>query len=155
MGAAIPGRSSGSVVGTHVEHVTGCVQQHVPLHSTLGDEDRLAQALLNVAVNARLHTPAGTPVRVGAHISEGEILFEVVDEGPGVDPSVLPDAFQPFATTRSAGADRSSGLGLAVVKAVTQAQGGRVDLHSTPAGTSVQLIFPTQSTPSPESADLR
>lgn len=119
----------------------------------LGDEDRLAQALLNLAVNARMHTPAETPVRVGARVHGEEIVFEVVDEGTGVDPDVLPDAFEPFTTTRSAGANRASGLGLAVVKAVTQAQGGRVDLRSTPTGTSVLLTFPTESAESLDSTD--
>lgn len=121
----------------------------------LGDEDRLAQALLNLAVNARTHTPAGTPVRVDAWVRGAEVVFEVVDEGPGIDPGLLPDVFEPFITTRCTGSTRASGLGLAVVKAVTEAQGGRVELRSTPRGTCARLIFRTESRHPLNSTDLR
>jgi two-component system OmpR family sensor kinase len=64
----------------------------------------------------------------------------------GLPPDVLPVAFEPFVTTRSTGADRRSGLGLTVVKAVTEAQGGRVDLRSGPNGTRVVLTLPLAQT---------
>ncbi len=111
----------------------------------LGDEDRLTQALLNLVVNARTHTPSGTNIRVGARSSDGEVTFRVSDEGPGVDASVLSTVFEPFVTTRPAGAGRASGLGLTVVKAVTEAQGGRVQLRTGKEGTAVSLSFPVVS----------
>lgn len=110
----------------------------------VGDEDRLTQALLNLVVNAHTHTPPATSVRVGAHTYDGQLVFEVVDEGPGVDPEVLPSVFEPFVTTRPVGELRASGLGLTVVKAVTEAQGGRVDLDTGPRGTTVSLTFPIE-----------
>lgn len=108
----------------------------------LGDEDRLAQALLNLVANARTHTTPATSVRVSARARDGRIVFQVADDGPGVDAGVLPRVFEPFVTTRPAGSSRASGLGLAVVKAVTEAQGGLVDLDTGPAGTTVSLSFP-------------
>ena len=107
----------------------------------IGDEDRVAQALLNLVVNARTHTPVTTPVRVGAQSADGHIVFDVTDQGPGIDPVLLPTVFEPFTTTRAEGAARASGLGLTVVKAVTEAQGGRVDLVSGSGGTTVWLSF--------------
>lgn len=111
----------------------------------IGDEDRVAQALLNLVVNARTHTPVATPVRVGAHSDNGHVVFEVVDQGPGIDPAVLPTVFEPFTTTRTGGAARASGLGLTVVKAVTEAQGGQVALVSGSGGTTVSLSFALDS----------
>jgi len=108
----------------------------------LGDEDRLAQALLNLVVNARTYTPIGTPVHVRAHSGGGRVIFQVIDEGRGIDPTVLASVFEPFVTTRPAGASRATGLGLTVVKAVTEAQGGQVDLVTGPGGAAVSLSFP-------------
>lgn len=108
----------------------------------LGDQDRLAQALLNLVTNATTHTPPGTTVRVSAHPVDGEVVFAVHDNGPGIDPAVLPRVFEPFVTTRTGGSRRGSGLGLAVVKAVIQAQGGRVQLDTGPSGTTVALHLP-------------
>jgi signal transduction histidine kinase len=108
----------------------------------LGDEDRLTQALLNLVVNARTHTPPGTPVSVGVHTHDGRVVFDVVDKGPGIDPEVLPSVFEPFVTTRPIGETRASGLGLPVVKAVTEASGGQVRLETGAQGTAISLSFP-------------
>lgn len=112
----------------------------------LGDEDRLAQALVNLVLNARTHTPPATPVRVEAHAAHGRVVFQVVDEGPGIDPAVQPSVFEPFMTTRPGGPMRTSGLGLSVVKAVTEAQGGQVNLASDRLGTRITLSFPVDTT---------
>ena len=111
----------------------------------VGDEYRLTQALLNLVVNARTHTPSGTPVTVDAVAEGQQIAFRVADRGPGIDPDLLPTVFDPFVTTKADGAERTSGLGLTVVKAVTEAQGGTVDLVSNTAGTTVTLTFPIDS----------
>jgi signal transduction histidine kinase len=105
------------------------------------DQDRLAQSLLNLVVNADLHTPDGTTVTVTAEVEGTDVALAVRDDGPGLDPAVRDRAFEPFASTRSNGPRRSSGLGLAVVKALTEAQGGTVELVTGPAGTTVTLRF--------------
>ena len=60
------------------------------------------------------------------------MVFSVADNGPGIDPAILPRVFEPFVTTKEGGPSLSSGLGLSVVKAVTEAQGGQVQLDSGP-----------------------
>ena len=108
----------------------------------LGDEDRLTQALVNLVVNARTHTPADTQVIVDATVTGSTLTFQVRDSGPGIDPSIRSHVFDPFVTTKSDGAGRTSGLGLSVVKAITEAQGGTVTLTSDSTGTSVSLALP-------------
>ncbi|MGJ7441844.1 sensor histidine kinase [Aquipuribacter sp. MA13-6] len=103
----------------------------------IGDEDRLAQTLLNLVLNARTHTPAGTAVRVRVDAPGAWVRFVVEDDGPGIDPDVLPRVFEPFVTTRPGGARRTSGLGLAVVLSLTEAQGGTVSIDPTWPGTRV------------------
>lgn len=108
----------------------------------LGDEDRLTQALLALVVNARTHTAPGTAVTVSADSVDGNVLFRVSDVGPGLAPQVADRAFEPFVTTKTLGPGRTSGLGLSVVKAVTESQGGTVDLSSGDRGTTVVLSLP-------------
>jgi two-component system OmpR family sensor kinase len=106
-----------------------------------GDEDRLAQSLLNLVVNARTHTPAGTPVRVRTDADEHHVRFAVEDDGPGIDPEVRDRVFEPFVTTRPGGGSRTSGLGLAVVRSLTEAQGGTATLDEAWPGTRVVLTL--------------
>lgn len=108
----------------------------------LGDEDRLTQALLALVVNARTHTPAGTPVTVRAESVDGHVEFRVADTGPGLAPGLADHAFEPFVTTKSLGSTRTSGLGLSVVQAVTETQGGAVELRSDDGGTTVTVTLP-------------
>jgi signal transduction histidine kinase len=108
----------------------------------VGDEDRMTQALLNLVMNARTHTPPGTAITVDAVVDGDHLAFRVTDEGPGIESALLHTVFDPFVTTKTEGAGRTSGLGLTVVKAVTEAQGGTVDLSSGPRGTAIQLRFP-------------
>ena len=56
----------------------------------LADEDRVVQSLLNLVLNARTHTPEGTPVRVRGEVAAGQLRLVVEDDGPGIDPEVLP-----------------------------------------------------------------
>lgn len=106
------------------------------------DQGRVAQALLNLVLNAGTHNPAGTNITVSAtHVGE-VVELAVSDDGAGVDSAVAERAFEPFVTTRPGGPSRSAGLGLTVVRALTEAQGGTVDLSTSDAGTQVTLRFP-------------
>ncbi|WP_336922234.1 sensor histidine kinase [Aquipuribacter sp. SD81] len=106
-----------------------------------GDEDRLAQCLLNLVVNARTHTPPETPVRVRASAGDGVVRLVVEDDGPGIDPEVRDRVFEPFVTTRPGGGSRTSGLGLAVVRSLVEAQGGTAELDDVADGTRVVLTL--------------
>lgn len=103
------------------------------------DGDRLAQALLNLVVNAAVHTPPGTPVEVAATVGEGWVDLVVRDEGPGIEPDIRDRAFEPFVHGRTPGRPTSTGLGLAVVAAISAAHDGQVAMRSGPTGTTVTL----------------
>jgi two-component system OmpR family sensor kinase len=108
----------------------------------LGDEDRVRQVVANLVGNARVHTPAGTPVSLRALLEDGRAVVEVSDEGPGMDPAVAARAFERFfradpSRSRSHG---GAGLGLSIAQAVVTALGGRVTLASAPGrGTTVRV----------------
>ena len=103
------------------------------------DPDRLAQAVLNLVVNAVRHTPSGTTVEVSARTEADGVVIEVVDDGPGIPEDLRAEVFDPFI---HGGQPGSTGLGLAVVRAVTEAHGGRVQLDTSTSGTRVGLWLP-------------
>ena len=113
------------------------------------DETMIQQALSNLIVNAIQATPAGGRILVRTHLIESRaeygtlkrsLMFEVTDEGPGIDPADVPRLFQPFYTTKPTG----TGLGLAVVRRIAEALGGSVNARCAETrGAVFTLSLPT------------
>lgn len=96
------------------------------------DRQRLMQVLGNLLDNALRHTPAGGHVTLTAARTGAEVAFTVADDGEGITPEHLPHLFERFyradyARDRGRG---GSGIGLAIVKALTEAHGGHVSVTS-------------------------
>src|SRR5256714_1116620 len=93
-----------------------------------GDEDRLVQVVVNLVANAVRFTPRGGRVTVRLIDAGPEIAIQVEDTGVGIPAAALPPSFQSW---RPAHNDRGgTGLGLAVVRGIVQAHGGRVTVES-------------------------
>jgi signal transduction histidine kinase len=110
------------------------------------DEQRLMQAVLQLAANAVRHTADGELVAVGSEIRDGDVRFWVRDSGPGVLPEDRDRIFERFFRGRS-GHRRSdgAGLGLSIVQAIAEAHGGRVELASEPGtGATFTVIVPAK-----------
>lgn len=88
----------------------------------------LQRALENLLRNACNHAPAGSTVELRIERQGSELALLVIDQGPGVDPAVVPRIFERFATTRQS--QGGSGLGLAIVRAVAESHGGRAELRA-------------------------
>ncbi|MFD8821362.1 sensor histidine kinase [Streptomyces sp. NPDC059605] len=109
-----------------------------------GDAHRLQQAIGNLLVNARTHTPTGTDVTIALTEEQGAVLVDVSDNGPGIPEEIQPDVFGRFvradhARSRSTG---STGLGLAIVHAVVTAHGGTATVTSRPGHTTFRITLP-------------
>lgn len=103
------------------------------------DRARLDRALANLVTNAA-EAVAGRPdpaVEVGARRTEGGAEVWVADEGEGVPPTLLPMLFHPFATS---GKEGGTGFGLAIVRQVAEAHGGRVT-HARDGGRTRFTVF--------------
>ena len=105
------------------------------------DPMRLHQALDNLVDNALRHSPAGGLLEVRAYSDGGTAWIVVADEGPGFPDGGFPDG---AGVPPGAGADLPpGGLGLAIVRAVTEAHGGTVHLRHRPeGGAQVALALP-------------
>jgi two-component system, OmpR family, sensor kinase len=120
-----------------------------------GDDLRLHQVLANLLSNAATHTPPGTIVTVTLTPgSRNTAIVSVADNGPGIAPGLLPDVFERFvrgdsSRSRAAG---SSGLGLAIVRAVAVAHGGSATVESRPGETRFMITLPLAETSRPDRA---
>jgi two-component system, OmpR family, sensor kinase len=100
-----------------------------------GVADDLHRLAGNLIENALIHTPAGTPVTVSVRRDGPNAVLEVADRGPGVPQAMRERVFERFARGDGDAAPRgSSGLGLAIVRAVTDAHDGIVELSDAEGG---------------------
>ena len=93
----------------------------------------MEQVLINLLVNAALHTPAGTPIQVSTGFDERRVFLRVADRGPGIDPEMKQRLFQKFQRGPLAHPG-GLGLGLSIVRGFMLAQGGDVQVDAEPGG---------------------
>ena len=109
-------------------------------------ESELRQVLINLLSNAHRHTPPGTRVAVALSSGNGRATVTVTDNGPGIDPGYIDSIFSRFSkadSARTAGSgESSSGLGLAIVQALVDANGGSIGVESEPGCTEFSVVLP-------------
>jgi len=105
--------------------------------AVVADRDRVRQVLAALLDNALRHTPeGGRVVLAGRAAAGGAIRIEVRDSGPGIAAEDLPHVFDRLYQADPARDRRtgSSGLGLAIARALVEAHGGRVGAGTAPEG---------------------
>ena len=112
------------------------------LPRVLADPVQIGQVLVNLMLNAAqamasVAGPRDLTVRILA--AGGEVVTEVEDRGPGLDPARLPRLFEPFYSTRPGG----MGMGLAICRSCVEAHGGRLWATGEPgAGAPFRFALP-------------
>jgi K+-sensing histidine kinase KdpD len=110
----------------------------------LADAGLMEQAIAHLILNAAVHTPASTRIRVTAGTSEDskDIFIAVADDGPGISAELRERIFEKFSRGHGARAG-GLGLGLSIVRGFMLAQGGKVSVESPPeGGTRFTLSLP-------------
>ena len=112
----------------------------------LGDWHRLVQVVTNLLNNAAKYTPQGGAIRVALTVTEGEVAIEVIDNGVGIEPSLLPHVFDLF-TQAARTPDRAQGglgIGLALVRSIVRAHGGSIAASSggLARGSTFRFVLP-------------
>ncbi len=110
-----------------------------------GDREGLSIMLANLVDNAVRYTPDGGKIDVSVSASAEGPMVEVVDNGPGINPTDRARVFDRF--FRGAGQEiPGSGLGLAIVKDIAERHHARVILADSPGGRGLaaSVVFPRQ-----------
>jgi two-component system cell cycle sensor histidine kinase/response regulator CckA len=130
-------------------------QLAAPRSVILGDTSQLANALLNLGLNARDAMPQGGRLLLATALVPGSppdatedcwLEVRVTDTGTGMDPETIRHAFEPFFTRKDLG--KGTGLGLAAVYGTVQSHAGSITIDSSPGGgTTFCLRFPLHDAP--------
>ncbi|MDP1848516.1 MAG: PAS domain S-box protein [Solirubrobacteraceae bacterium] len=118
--------------------------------AVLADADRIIQTLTNLIANAIKFSEPGMIVAVGVQARDGDVLFEVSDEGPGVPPHKIDAIFERFEQVDASDSREKggSGLGLTICRAIVELHGGRIWAQS-PAGAGATFSFTLPASPVP------
>jgi len=114
------------------------------------DPDRLAQVVGNVIDNALKH--AATMVSVSVTSGQGSVIITVDDDGPGIAETDLPQVFERLyvSAAQPERAENPTGMGLAIVRELTQAMGGSVAAGRAPeGGAQITVRLPLAATEPP------
>ena len=125
---------------------------HTTHHRTSMDEQRLTQALLQLADNAVKHTGDGDVIAFGSSYDGQAVRLWVRDTGPGVPPADREVIFERFGRSSVPADDEGFGLGLSIVAAIAHAHGGSVHVEDAdPPGARFVITLPAQEHPWPAS----
>jgi C4-dicarboxylate-specific signal transduction histidine kinase len=97
-----------------------------------GAHDQLLQLVVNLLLNAADAMNGEGTVRVRAVVEGDRAVLTVTDEGPGIDPEILPHVFEPFVTSKPPG--HGTGLGLAVSNTIVERAGGSMRAENVSGG---------------------
>jgi signal transduction histidine kinase len=142
-------------VAAGLEHTTRLRDNTFDLDGdqTLGvivDRDRFKRALTNILDNALRYRPTGAPVHLSwAAADESTVQVTVQDQGPGIDPNLLPHIFEPgIRGAPAAGSpDNGAGLGLAIAKRLLEHQDATLTVHNEQTG-GARISLTVQRAPS-------
>jgi two-component system sensor histidine kinase KdpD len=98
------------------------------------DYSQVDQVVTNLLENAVRHTPDGGVVEICAVATADAVTVSVHDAGPGIDLDRVDELFEPF---RQGPIGGSSGIGLAICRAIVEAHGGQIHAANAQAGGAI------------------
>ncbi|MCK7593458.1 ATP-binding protein [Pseudomarimonas salicorniae] len=119
-----------------------------------GDQAQLQRALINLIGNAFKYSPPGAPIDVTLDRPSGRCEVRVSDRGEGIPESEMPHVFELYyrgSTSRQQSV--GSGIGLALVRAVVEAHGGRAEVTAREGGGSCFILLLPSAEPGSSDAD--
>ena len=118
------------------QHLVIDIPHNMPM--VIADARRTVQVLNNLLSNASKFGPPDATITIRAQIAQDTICIQVADQGPGIPSEAIEHIFARFAYTGANhdNARAGAGLGLSVVKAIVDAQGGTAGVKSNSEGGS-------------------
>ncbi len=118
------------------------LQAHIaPSISVLGDRHLLTQMFVNLIENALTHCPPYTPIELELKQKGYGVVANITDSGPGIPAAERQRVLRRFYRLDRSRATSGSGLGLALVAAITDLHGIRMQLLDHHPGLRVELLF--------------
>ncbi|MDR3565664.1 MAG: ATP-binding protein [Negativicutes bacterium] len=109
--------------------------EHIP--DVLADDKEIRQCILNLVSNGLDVTPKGDKVIIKTSNAGNLVVLTVQDRGPGIPPEIIDKLGTPFLTTKENG----TGLGLPVCYRIAERHGAKIDVHTSPKGTTFNVYF--------------
>ncbi|MGE5183207.1 MAG: protoglobin domain-containing protein [Acidobacteriota bacterium] len=114
---------------------------HEPIVAQL-DSGKVHQIVQNLVRNALEATPKGGHVQVAvANGTPDEVHIRVADDGPGISDDVLERIYEPFFSTKETG----TGMGMAIVHSLVTMHGGKIEVETSPQGTTFDVVVPLRT----------
>ncbi len=116
--------------------------------SVMIDRDRFDKIILNLVINAIKFTPSSGSIDLQVKVQNGTLRLTVEDSGVGIPPEVLPKIFERFwqVDTSSTRKFQGAGIGLALVRTLTESMGGEIKVESMLGhGTTFTISFPAEA----------
>jgi len=112
--------------------------------TVVGDRSQLEQVIMNLVVNARDAVKGAGRVVVRTSDRDGHVVLEVADDGTGIPVELRDRVFEPYFTTKTKGAERGTGLGLATVFGICSTHGGTAEVADglDGRGTTMRVLLP-------------
>jgi len=104
------------------------------------DEKEMRQLLLNLARNGFEAMEASGRLTIEIYAENDTVVLAVRDTGTGIPPEILEKLGTPFLTTK----DTGTGLGLPVSYRIVERHGAKIDVKTSPQGTTFSVIFNTE-----------
>jgi signal transduction histidine kinase len=130
-----------ALIATHMRHKQIAFEffPDAELPAISGISDQIRQVVLNLFLNAiEIMKPGGClTIHTQGLPKRKEVLFSVKDTGPGIDPEILPNIFEPFVTGKSTG----TGLGLTITQDIIHQHHGRIEAENNPEGGAIFTVW--------------
>ena len=106
------------------------------------DPERLAQVIANLLINAAKFTDPGGRIALSVAVEDNQAVVRVKDSGVGIAPEMLARVFDPFMQVDRTPQRSQTGLGigLSLVRGLTEMHGGTVQVHSDGAGKGSEFV---------------
>ena len=108
-----------------------------------GDRELLTQQFANLVENALRYCPGGSDIYLSCHTEQTSVIITVADNGPGINDEEKCRVFERLYRTNKSRNDGGLGLGLSLVKAVTELHHGDVRLYDCHPGLGVEIKLPS------------
>ncbi len=131
-----------NIVSSEIKYKAKVEKQYGDLPPVECLASELRQVFMHILVNAAQAIVEQGIITIATGAQGEEVWVSISDNGPGIPENNLPHIFEPFFTTKPVGC--GTGLGLSISYGIVKKHHGRIEVDTTPAGTSFRAVLPVR-----------